>query len=49
MVNTSSVDEFEKQSQKINRVLNQTIQQIIPSEALSNSSFNLDVASNYYQ
>jgi hypothetical protein len=44
MVNTSSVDEFEKQSQKINRVLNQTIPQIIPSEALSNSSFNLGVA-----
>lgn len=46
MVNTSSVNEFEKQSQKINRVLNQTIQQIIPSEALSNSSFNLGVASD---
>ncbi|MGB7559350.1 MAG: hypothetical protein WBM37_12610 [Nitrososphaeraceae archaeon] len=46
MVNTSSLDEFDKQSQKINRVLNQTIQQIIPSEALSNSSFNLGVASD---
>jgi hypothetical protein len=46
MVNTSSLDEFDKQSQKINRVMNQTIQQIIPSKALSNSSFNLGVASD---
>jgi hypothetical protein len=46
MVNTSSIDEFDAQSQKINRVLNQTIQQIIPREAISNSSFNLGVVSD---
>jgi hypothetical protein len=46
MVNTSSIDEFDAQSQKINRVLNQTIQQKIPREAISNSSFNLGVVSD---
>jgi hypothetical protein len=46
MVNTSSLDEFEEQSKKINGTLNQTIQQVIPRDALSNSSFNLGVVSD---
>lgn len=46
VVNTSSLDEFDAQSQKINVLLNQTIQQIIPIEAISNSTFKLGVVSD---
>jgi hypothetical protein len=46
MVNTSSTDEFDSQSQKINGLLNQTIQQIIPSETADNSTFRLGVVSD---
>jgi hypothetical protein len=46
VVNTSSLDEFSAQSQKINVLLNQTIQQIIPIEAISNSTFKLSVVSD---
>jgi hypothetical protein len=46
MVNTSSLDEFGAQSQKINVLLNQTIQQVIPTEAISNSTFKLGVISD---
>jgi hypothetical protein len=46
VVNTSSLDEFSAQSQKINALLNQTIQQIIPIEAIFNSTFKLGVASD---
>ena len=46
MVNTSSLDEFDKQSMRINGTLNQTIQQIIPRDAIDNSSFNLGVVSD---
>jgi hypothetical protein len=46
MVNVSSLDEFEEQSKKINGTLNQTIQRVIPRDALSNSSFNLGVVSD---
>jgi hypothetical protein len=46
MVNTSSLDEFGAQSQKINALLNQTIQQVIPTEAISNSTFKLGVISD---
>jgi hypothetical protein len=46
VVNTSSPDEFGAQSQKINALLNQTIQQIIPIEAISNSTFKLSVVSD---
>jgi hypothetical protein len=46
VVNTSSLDEFDAQSQKINALLNQTIQQIIPIEAISNSTFKLGVVSD---
>jgi hypothetical protein len=45
-VNTSSLDEFEEQSKKINGTLNQTIQQVIPRDAIENSSFNLGVVSD---
>jgi hypothetical protein len=46
MVNVSSLDEFEEQSKKINGTLNQTIQRVIPRDALSKSSFNLGVISD---
>ena len=46
MVNTSSLDEFGAQSQKINALLNQTIQQVIPIETISNSTFKLGVVSD---
>jgi hypothetical protein len=46
MVNTSSTDEFDTQSQKINGLLNQTAQQIIPSETADNSTFRLGVVSD---
>ena len=46
MVNTSSLDEFGAQSQKINALLNQTIQQVIPIEAISNSTFKLGAVSD---
>ncbi|MGI8834371.1 MAG: hypothetical protein ACR2IS_17265, partial [Nitrososphaeraceae archaeon] len=46
MVNTSSTDEFDTQSQKINGLLNQTVQQVIPSETASNSTFKLGVVSD---
>jgi len=46
VVNTSSLDEFSAQSQKINVLLKQTIQQIIPIEAISNSTFKLSVVSD---
>jgi hypothetical protein len=46
VVNTSSPDEFGTRSQKINALLNQTIQQIIPIEAISNSTFKLGVVSD---
>jgi hypothetical protein len=46
MVNTSSLAEFDEQSKRINGTLNQTIQQVIPRDAASNSSFNLGVASD---
>jgi hypothetical protein len=46
MVNTSSLNEFGAQSQKINTLLNQTIQQVIPLQAISNSTFKLSVVSD---
>jgi hypothetical protein len=46
VVNTSSLDEFSAQSQKINALLNQTIQQVIPLQAISNSTFKLSVVSD---
>lgn len=46
MVNTSSLDEFDGQCKRINGTLNQTIHQVIPRDAIDNSSFNLGVASD---
>jgi hypothetical protein len=46
MVNTSSLDEFDEQSKKINGTLNQAIQQVIPKDTIDNSSFNLGVVSD---
>jgi hypothetical protein len=46
IVNTSSIDEFDTQSQKINGLLNQTVQQVIPTNIADNSTFKLGVASN---
>src|ERR671910_1446152 len=46
MVNTSSTDEFGAESQKINGLLNQTVQEVIPSETAGNSTFRLGVVSD---
>jgi hypothetical protein len=46
MVNTSSIDKFDTQSQKINGLLNQTVQQAIPSETANNNIFKLGIVSN---
>jgi hypothetical protein len=46
IVNTSSLDEFDAQSQRINGILNQTVQQIIPVETANNSTFRLGVVSD---
>ena len=46
MVNTSSVDEFDTQSQKINGLLNQTVLQVIPNEITNNNTFKLGVVSD---
>jgi hypothetical protein len=46
MVNTSSANEFDTQSQKINGLLNQTLQQVIPGETAGNNTFKLGVVSD---
>jgi hypothetical protein len=46
MVNTSSKDDFDTQSQSINGFLNQTVQEVIPSETVDNSTFKLGVVSD---
>jgi hypothetical protein len=46
MVNTSSSNEFNAQSQKVNELLNQTLQQVIPAEIADNSTFRLGVVSD---
>jgi hypothetical protein len=46
IVNTTSLDEFDAQSQRINGILNQTVQQIIPVETANNSTFRLGVVSD---
>jgi hypothetical protein len=46
IVKTSSIDEFDSQSQKVEGLLNQTVQQIIPSETASNNTFKLGVVSD---
>jgi hypothetical protein len=46
MVNTSSTDEFDAQSQRIKGFLNQTVQEVIPRETVDNSTFKLGVVSD---
>jgi hypothetical protein len=46
MVNTSSSNEFNAQSQKVNGLLNQTLQQVIPAGIADNSTFRLGVVSD---
>jgi hypothetical protein len=46
IVNSSSIDEFDAQSQTINGILNQTLQQVIPTEIADNSTFRLGVVSD---
>jgi hypothetical protein len=46
IVSTSSTAEFDTQSQKVEGLLNQTVQQIIPSETASNNTFKLGVVSD---
>jgi hypothetical protein len=46
IVNTSSTDEFDSQSQRINGILNQTLQQVIPIETTNNSTFRLGIVSD---
>jgi hypothetical protein len=46
IVNTSSTDEFDSQSQRINGFLNQILQQVIPIETANNSTFRLGVVSD---
>jgi hypothetical protein len=46
IVNTSSTAEFDAQSKKINGLLNQTAQEVIPSETADNSTFKLGVVSD---
>jgi hypothetical protein len=46
MVNTSSTDEFDTQSQKINGLLNQTVLNVIPSETARNDTFKLGIVSD---
>jgi hypothetical protein len=46
IVNTSSTDEFDSQSQRINGILNQILQQVIPIETANNSTFRLGIVSD---
>ena len=46
IVNTSSSNEFNTQSQRINGILNQTLQQVIPVETADNSTFRLGIVSD---
>lgn len=46
IVNTSSTAEFDAQSKNINGLLNQTVQEVIPSETADNSTFKLGVVSD---
>jgi hypothetical protein len=46
ILNTSSLDEFNAQSQKISGILNQTLQQVVPAEIADNSTFRLGVVSD---
>jgi hypothetical protein len=43
MVSNSTVDQFNMQAQKVNGLLNQTVEQVVPVEAKNNAAFNLMV------
>jgi hypothetical protein len=46
IVNVSSIEEFDAQSQWINGLLNQTLQQVIPIGTADNSTFRLGVVAD---
>lgn len=46
MVNSSTTDEFNTQAQKINRLVNQTVKQVVPVETANNSTFGLAVVAD---
>jgi len=46
IVDASSTEEFDNQSQKINGLLNQTVRQVITSETEANNTFKLGVVSD---
>jgi hypothetical protein len=46
IVNASSSNEFNAQSQRINGILNQTLQQVVPAEIAANSIFRLGIVSD---
>jgi hypothetical protein len=46
MVSNSTVDEFDMQAQKVNALLNQTVEQVVPVETANNATFNLMVVAD---
>jgi hypothetical protein len=46
IVNSSTTDEFNTQAQKINRLVNQTVKQVVPVETGNNSTFGLAVVAD---
>src|SRR5918998_2517450 len=46
IVNVSSIEEFDAQSQRINGLLNQTLQQVIPVGTADNSTFRLGIVAD---
>ncbi|HEX5891519.1 MAG TPA: hypothetical protein VFY41_01535 [Nitrososphaeraceae archaeon] len=46
IVNSSTTDEFNTQAQKINRLVNQTVKQVVPVETENNSTFGLAVVAD---
>ena len=46
IVNSSTTDEFNTQAQKINRLVNQTVKQVVPVQTANNSTFALAVVAD---
>jgi hypothetical protein len=46
MVSNSTVDQFDMQARKVNGLLNQTVEQVIPVETANNATFNLVVVAD---
>jgi hypothetical protein len=46
MVNTSTIDEFNMQAQKINELVNQTVEQVVTVETANNCTFGLAVVAD---